>query len=147
MNTLRDIIEETAGRGVYATARGALVIDAVELMCREHVRVLLVGEMANPEGIISERDILERIVLVNRDPHTTRVEAAMSAPLVFLPADATASEALAFMSTHRVHQVPIMSDEAVVGVVSSTDLMRWATREQECEIRALTEYCCGKYPG
>jgi len=146
MSTLKEIVG-TRGRGVFATTPGAMVIEAVEIMCREHVRALLVGDAANPRGIISERDILERIVLQNRDPQTTRVESAMTAPLVSLPADATASEALAFMRTHKLHQVPIVTEEAIVGVVSSTELMRWATREQEYEIRALTEYCCGKYPG
>ena len=71
----------------------------------------------------------------------------MTAPLVSLRDDATGSEALAFLHTHHVHQVPIVSDEAIVGVVSSSDLLRWATREQASEIRALTEYCSGKYPG
>jgi CBS domain-containing protein len=146
MNTLKEIVE-TTGRGVFATSPLAMIVEAVEVMCREHVRALLVGDVGNPLGIVSERDILERVILPNRDPLTTPVELAMTSPLVSLPADATASEALAFMRTHRLHQVPIVSDEAVVGVVSSTDLMRWATREQEYEILALKEYCCGKYPG
>ena len=146
MSTLKEIVEST-GRGVFATNPWAMVIDAIELMCRAHVHILVVGDPANPRGIISKRDILERVVLQNRDPQTTRVESAMSAPLVSLPADATSSEALAFMRTHRLHQVPIVTDEAIVGVVSSTDLMRWATREQEHEIQALTDYCTGKYPG
>lgn len=146
MSTLRDIVEAT-GRGVFATIPSATVIDAVDIMCKEHVRAVLVGDVANPLGILSERDVLERVVLERRDPETTRVEFAMTAPLISLPADATASEALAFMHTHKLHQVPIVSEEAIVGVVSSTDLMRWATREQEYEIRTLTEYCCGRYPG
>jgi CBS domain-containing protein len=145
MSTLKEIVE-TTGRGVFATSPLSMVIDAVDLMCRQHVRALVVGDVTNPLGIISERDILERVVLERRDPQTTPVELAMSSPLVSLPADATASEALAFMRTHKLHQVPIVSDEAVVGVVSSTDLMRWATRAQEYEIRSLVEYCCGKYP-
>lgn len=146
METLKEIVEIT-GRGVFTTTARATVMEAVELMCRQHVRALLVGDVGNPEGIISERDVLERIVLQNRDPYATRVELVMTAPLVSLPADSTASEALAFMRTHKVHQVPVVAEEAIVGVVSSTDLMRWATRAQEREIVALTEYCSGKYPG
>jgi len=146
MRTLQDIVD-TTGRGIFATSPSARIIDAVGIMCREHVRVLLVGDAANPRGIISERDVLERVVLENRDPRTTPVEAAMTAPLVSLPADATAAEALAFLRANKLHQVPIVSEESIIGVVSSTDLMRWATGELEYEVRALTEYCCGKYPG
>lgn len=146
MRTVQEIAE-TTGRGVVATTRWAMVIEAVELMCAAHVRILLVGDVANPHGLISERDILERVILRKLDPQTTCVELAMSAPLVSLPASATASDALTFMRTHKLHQVAVASDEAIVGVVSSTDLMRWATREQADKIRTLTDYCAGKYPG
>lgn len=146
MTTLREIVE-TNGRGVCATEPHAMVSEAVELLCQKHIRALLVGDSADPVGIICERDVMERVIRMNRNPRTTPVEAAMTTPLVSLPEDSTPSEALAFMREHKLHQVPIMSEEAVIGVVSSTDLMRWATRAQEDEIRALTDYCSGKYPG
>ena len=146
MTTLMDIVRMN-GRAVCATGPHAMVSDAVESMCEKHVRALLVGELAEPVGIICERDILERVIRQKRDPEKTPVEAAMTKPLVSLPQDSSPSDALAFMRQHKLHQVPIVSEEAVVGVVSSTDLMRWATRSQEDDIRALTDYCSGKYPG
>src|ERR1035437_8892795 len=100
MSTLKEVIE-TTGRGVFATSPLAMVVDAAKVMWRQHLRPLLVGSVANPVGIVSERDILERVILTNRDPQTTPVELAMTAPLVSLPADSTASEALAFMRFHR----------------------------------------------
>ena len=124
-----------------------MVSDAVERMCREHVRTLLVVDGADPVGIISERDVLERVIRADIDPRTTAVEAAMTAPLVFLLEDCTPPDALAFMRQHRLHQVPIFANDTVVGIVSSTDLMRWATSSQETEIRELMDYCCGRYPG
>lgn len=146
MSTLADIVEET-GREVRATPADAMLIDAVAEMCRWHVRALLVGDLLDPIGMLSERDVLERAILGGRNPATTPVEAVMTAPLISLPLDCSPTEALDFMRAHRVHQVPILSDEAVVGIVSATDLMRWAARDQEFQIRALTEYCSGAYVG
>ncbi len=146
MSTLADIVE-TTGNGVHATRADAMLIDAVAEMCRWHVRALLVGDLVDPIGILSERDVLERAILGGRNPSTTPVDAVMTTPLISLPVDWSLGEALDFMRAHHVHQVPIVSEEAVVGIVSATDLMRWATRDQEFQIRALTDYCGGGYVG
>jgi CBS domain-containing protein len=146
MATLKDLVGGNR-HSVSFTTPCAMVSDAVERMCREHVRTLLVVDGADPVGIISERDVLERVIRADIDPRTMSVEAAMTAPLVFLLEDCTPSDALAFMRQHRLHQVPIFANDTVVGIVSSTDLMRWATIAQETEIRELMDYCCGRYPG
>jgi CBS domain-containing protein len=146
MNDLKEIVEAN-GNGIYAIDPRATVFDAVVQMCRVHVRSLLVGSVVDPVGIMCERDILERVIRVGLDPKATTVESVMSQPLVSLPEDATPSEALTFLRTQKVHQVPIVSDEAVIGMVSASDLMRWATDSLDDEIRMLNEYCSGKYPG
>jgi CBS domain-containing protein len=146
MHTLQQIVE-MKGCAVHATQPTAMVIEAVEQMCRLHVRALVVGELDEPLGIIAERDVLERVVLRGLDPKNTPVEAAMTTPLFSLPADSPPSMALEFMRQHKLHQVPIVGDESLIGVLSSGDLMRWAAQAQEHEILTLTEYFCGKYPG
>ena len=146
MSTLEDVVKANS-RSVCATGPEATVLSAVQQMCRFHVRALLVGDLADPIGIISERDILERVVLANLDPKATCVGTVMTTPLVLLPASSSPSEALEFMRHHRLHQIPILSEEAVTGVVSSTDLLRWAEGSLKYEVRRLTEYCSGKYPG
>ena len=103
--------------------------------------------MRDPVGIISERDILERVILRDLDPKTTPIANAMTAPIVLLPVDCTPGEALEFMRAHRLHQVPIVSAEALVGIVSSTDLLQWATSVKDLHIESLTDYCSGRYPG
>jgi CBS domain-containing protein len=146
MHTLQQIVDSKSHQ-VHATLPTAMVIDAVGRMCLLHVRALLVGELTRPLGIVAERDVLERIVLRNLDATTTPVEAVMTTPLISLPAESTASMALEFLREHRLHQVPIVSGDTVVGVVSSTELMRWAAHAHEYEIRSLTDYFSGRYPG
>jgi CBS domain-containing protein len=109
-------------------------------MCRWHVRALVVGDPDDPVGIVCERDVLERVILTGLDPRETKVADVMSTPVVSLPAHSGAEEALAFMRRHGVHQVPIQGDEALIGVVSRTDLMAWALRNREYEITTLTSY-------
>ncbi len=146
METLKDFVGRNRHE-VFFTPRHATVSEAVERMCEQHVRALLVVDGAEPVGIICERDVLERVIRADRDPHTMRVEAAMTSPLVYLKEECFRLEALDFLREHNLHQVPVVSKQMVVAVVSSTDLMRWAANSQESEIRELMDYCCGKYPG
>lgn len=144
--TLEDIVEKTSQR-VISIVPDAAVLDAVRAMCAHHVRALLVGDLADPVGILSERDVLERVVLTQQDPEKTLVRDVMSQPLVWLSLDCTAAEALEFLRVRHLHQVPVMSEDAVVGIVSSTDLLRWATVAAEADIRTLTDYCSARFPG
>ena len=137
MGTLEDVISSPS---VRTTSPDATVLSAVEAMCRWHVRALVVGDPAEPLGIFCERDVLERVVLAGRAPATTLVGSVMTAPLFFLPLDCTPEDALTYLSHHRVHQVPIAREEALVAVVSSSDLERWALRNLEAQVQALTSY-------
>lgn len=145
MTTLEDIVGMTSHH-VRCIAPEATVFDAVKSLCVHHVRALLAGDLADPVGIISERDVLERVILTQRDPCTTLVKDVMSTPLVWLSVDCTASEALEFLRVRHLHQVPVMSEDAVIGIVSSTDLLRWATVNADADIRTLTDYCSLRYP-
>jgi CBS domain-containing protein len=137
MGTLEDVV---SCDGVRTTKAGATVLEAVKVMCDWHVRAVVVGEPADPVGILCERDILERVVLRHLDPATTPVEAVMTRPLFQLPIDCSPSDALQYLREHRVHQVPVAGDEGLVGVVSSSDLRQWALRNLESEVDALTSY-------
>lgn len=144
MSTLEDIVQRSQQHVRYADPSSS-VFEAVDAMREHHVRALLVGTAADPVGIFCECDVLERVVLGRRDPDRTRVGEVMTAPLVFLPADASASEALDYLRQNRVHQVPILGEESVVGIVSSSDLMRWALDERDRELYSMRSYVSGWY--
>lgn len=152
MGTLEDVIASPdygyqRGQGaprvclpVRTTAPNATVLDAVEVMCRYHVRAVIVGEPSDPLGIVCERDILERVVLPQRDPATTLVVEIMTTPIFQLPLGCTPQDALDYLQLHHVHQVPVAGEEGLVGVVSSSDLRAWALRNLESEVDALISY-------
>jgi CBS domain-containing protein len=137
MTTLVDMLEETA-RHVCTTRPETSVLQAAAEMCRACVRALVVGDTGDPLGILCERDILERVLLAKLDPATTRVEQVMTAPLVSLHAGCTADEALDYIQRYGVHQVPVLGDEAIIGIVPATDLRRWALESREGAFSAYT---------
>ena len=147
MSTLGPILE-AKGHDIYATNVTATVDEAVSEMCRVKVGALLVlDEHRRPVGILSERDLLTRVLLAHEDPHTTIVSNVMTRDLTCIELDRTITEAMALMTNMHCRHLPVVVGGDVVGIVSIGDLVRRVSVEQEYEIRALHEYVEGQYPG
>jgi CBS domain-containing protein len=144
MDTIGRILEEK-GREVHAVAPDATVLAAVDQMCAHRIGALLVATADETLGIISERDILTRVILERREPAATRVERVMTRSVACVHIDDRVETAMAVMTDRRCRHLPVVSGARIVGMISIGDLVRWASRENEIEIRLLTEYVQGGY--
>jgi CBS domain-containing protein len=116
-------------------------------MCAEKVGALLVCDAGKPVGMFTERDLMNSVILARLDPATTTVGEVMSREVVYVEPTAAAAEAMAVMTERRCRHLPVASEGQLMGLISIGDLVRWASRNQEFEIRKLTDYIHGKYPG
>ena len=146
METLRPIIE-TKGTAIYRASPDDTVLAAVDEMCRRHVGALLVMKNGTPVGIISERDLLTRVLLERRDPAATSVAEVMTSEVVCVQPDTSPNEAMRIMTERRCRHLPVVSGESVIGLLSIGDLVRWTSQSQEYEINMLHDYVEGRYPG
>jgi len=149
METIREVLENK-GFDVYSTTIHATVDDAVVEMCRVKVGALLVvDDLGHPAGMLSERDLLIRVLLAHRDPAKTMVRDVMTPKVVCVREDQTIEGALALMTNARCRHLPVVRDEddEVIGVVSVGDLARVTLGDHEHEIEALHAYVEGRYPG
>ena len=144
MDSVGDILDEK-GREVHSIAPDATVFEAVEMMCARRVGALLVATSTATYGIISERDVMARVILERRDPAVTRVDQVMTHAVACVRPSTAAREAMAVMTERRCRHLPVVADGGIVGLVSIGDLVRAASREQEFQIRMLTEYVHGGY--
>jgi CBS domain-containing protein len=146
MDTIGHILKEK-GHAVHTTDPKATVLHAVEVMCGKKVGSLLVIEGGAPVGIITERDLMTDVVLARRDPAATRVEEVMATDVVCVDPSTPTEEAMAIMTEKRCRHLPVVEGTKIVGVISIGDLVRWASRNHEFQVRMLTDYIHGKYPG
>jgi CBS domain-containing protein len=144
MATLRPILE-TKGTAIHTARPADTILAAVEEMCRHHVGALLVMDEGVALGILSERDLLTRVLLERRDPTATRAADVMTTDLLCVDLDSSPNEAMRIMTERRCRHLPVVRDGKVVGLVSIGDLVRWASRNQEYEIRMLEDYVAGRY--
>lgn len=97
---------------------------AAELMERHDIGCLIVVSYENPVGIVTERDMLKKVVLKRRDPAKTKVGNVMSAPLITAQPQAEIREAVRLMNERRIKKLPVIENGNLIGLVSLTDVMR-----------------------
>jgi CBS domain-containing protein len=131
------------GRHVYTVEKGATVAEAVREMNEKGVGALLVTDGNGPVGIFTERDVLKRIVDADRDPALVHVAEVMTRQIITITTETRLEEAMAVMTERRFRHLPVMEGDEIVGMVSSGDLMRWVTINQEEYIRQVQEYITG----
>lgn len=116
----------------------ACITDAVRLMNRYNIGSLLVMDEGVLLGILTERDVLFRVVGQHLEPEATLVSDVMTRGLVTVTPYTTLREAMRLVTDQRVRHLPVLDDDQLVGIVSSGDLTRAITQALEKEVDALS---------
>jgi CBS domain-containing protein len=85
--------------------------------------VIVTTKDDKPIGIITERDIVVRVVAENTQPSKAAVKEIMSAPLITIDADRTISEAAREMNRQNIRRLAVMHRGRLVGIISSKDIL------------------------
>lgn len=143
MSTMQSVLAGKGDKRVHWISPEATVLEAVGAMCTLHVGALVVGDRSHAVGMLSERDVLTRVLLGKRDASGTLVGAVMTKSVVCIGLEREAQDAMTLMTERRVRHLPVVEHKAIVGIVSIGDLVRWMSEGQEYELRSLREYVTG----
>jgi CBS domain-containing protein len=135
------------GKDVLTIRRGATVFEAIQAMVQANVGSVIVTDGDAICGIFTERDYLRRIVLEGRTSKATPVIDVTTERLVVVDPTRSVEECMSMMTSERIRHLPVIDGGKLVGLVSIGDVVKHLSREREAEIRYLTEYIAGKYPG
>jgi len=102
----------------------ATIRQAAELMNLHEIGCVLVVDHEKPVGILTERDMLKRIICESRSPNTTKVISMMTKPLVTASPDMHAGDAAKLMFERNIKKLPVVENGRLVGLVTLTDLLR-----------------------
>jgi len=136
-------IENVMVVDVVTVEAEATVREAVELMNKNEIGCLVVvDEEEKPVGIITERDLLKRVLATRKDPVRSKVKDIMSKPLVTGTPHMDIEAAVRLMFKHKIKKLPILENGQLVGLVTLTDLVRF----QPQIIRILKELSSKQLP-
>jgi CBS domain-containing protein len=97
---------------------------AVEVMNEHEIGCLVVVNSGKPVGIVTERDMLKRIIHELREPENTSVMDIMSKPLIAAAPKMSAGDAAKLMFKRKIKKLPVVENGRLVGLVTLTDLVR-----------------------
>ena len=128
MTTLGDLVKD---RKLYSIEATRTVLDAARFMMEHNIGALPVLRNGQLAGILSERDVMNRVVAVGRTPGTTAVSEVMTANPRAVSADASVDECLFIMREFGFRHLPIVDGKDLKGLVSLRDILMHQASEME----------------
>lgn len=136
MSTLRDLINN---RKLYSMEATRSVLEAARYMMEHNIGALPVLRNGELVGILSERDIMNRVVAVGRTPGTTAVSEVMTSNPRAVSINESIEECLFIMQEFGFRHLPVMDGTELKGLVSLRDvLMRQAAEIERQTQRAAS---------
>jgi CBS domain-containing protein len=124
-DTVRDIVDTAfvtldentlvaeAAKALYAQERCTIVVTHLDAGSGQRI----------PVGIITERDIIFRVVAQNRGPYKVTLRDIMSAPIITIEADKSVEDAMAILHKHKINRLPVVHDSSIIGIVTTGMVM------------------------
>jgi CBS domain-containing protein len=126
----------------------ASVLEAVEVMAEHGVGAVGVVEDGTLRGIFTERDVMLRVVLKERDPKLTKVGDVMTSPAQTICDDTTEEDALVHMLERHVRHLPIVAkDGKLKAMLSIRNVLEHRVDELARELHSLDQYLLNDGPG
>jgi len=97
---------------------------AAELMNKHEIGCVIVVDQRKPVGIVTERDMIKRVICKSIEPEKARVHDTMSKPLIEVSPNMCAGDAAKLMLERNIKKLPVVENRRLVGLVTLTDLVR-----------------------
>ena len=117
-------VEDIMVEKVITVEADATVRDAAKLMNKHDIGCLVVVGKGKPIGIVTERDMLKRVLAESEELKRINVQEIMSKPLVKGKLGMEIESVAKIMFTKKIKKLPIVEKDKLVGLVTLTDLLR-----------------------
>ena len=144
-SNLTRLLEEK-GKEVVSVAPETTVREAARKMRDSKIGALLVMRDERLVGILTERDVLNKVVADYRDPDEVQVREIMTRDVVVIKPGRSVRDAMRIVTQKHLRHLPVVDHDQLIGMVSGGDLTRSIVAEEEGVIESLYEYIRGAYP-
>lgn len=142
---VRDVLKNK-GYDIYSISAQQTVYKAIAKMDELDIGALVVMDGTQLMGILSERDYRSKVILKGRTSKETEVNTIMTGDVYCVDPQDSVKSCMALMTDKKIRHLPVLENDAVIGVVSIGDLVKAIISKQKGEILNLRHYIQGQYP-
>lgn len=117
-------VRSVMAKPVITIKKNSSVREAAEIMSKKGVGSIVVTSEGKPVGIVTERDIVERVVARGLDASKVQMKEIMSKSLITTKGEMPIIEAIRMMQKKKIRRLLIMENKKLVGIVTQRDLLR-----------------------
>jgi transcriptional regulator with GAF, ATPase, and Fis domain len=130
-------VGEIMSRDVVGIQSKATVVEATEVMTGCSISCIVVLKGDEVVGVLTEKDLLKRVVALRKDPAEIKMEELMSSPVMTVPPDCTVFSASRIMEKMDVRRLVIMENKQLRGIVTQTDILKAVKKKLQVDITEL----------
>jgi len=104
----------------------ASILEVSRLMAKLDLGSIVIIDKERPVGIITEADIVRRVISKELDAKTTKAKDIMSSPLFNVTPDTQLTSAMRIMARNNIRRVVVLKKESLAGIITSRDILRWS---------------------
>ena len=117
------LVQDIMSEDVITIVLKASMAEAAKIMGAHHIGSLIVEVGGTPEGIVTERDLLSKVLAKGKDPEKVTVKEVLSSPLITIEPTATIREAAQTMISKKA-RLAVFTEGTLIGIITAADLIK-----------------------
>lgn len=142
INVLFQPVGQYCHRNVVTCTPDDPLVEAAAVMREHRISSLVVCVEAAPVGMVSDRDLRNKVVAQGLDPNSLTISDIMHSPLISIREDEFLFEALHRISRHGIHRLVVTGpDGGLAGIITDSDILRLQSKSPQRLVRRIEEAC------
>jgi CBS domain-containing protein len=117
------IVKNYMRKDISTISTEASATEASKTMSADKVGYLIALEKGRPVGIVTERDLVLKVMAEEKNPKEVKISECMSSPLVTIDPDSHIEEAVETMKKHGFRRLPVVKNDIIYGIFTARDLV------------------------
>ncbi|NOX71224.1 MAG: CBS domain-containing protein [Candidatus Micrarchaeota archaeon] len=117
------LVKDIMVQSVVTAPRKTTAVEAAKIMSEKGIGSLLIVEDEKLAGLVTDRDILTKVVAKGKDIHQTSVDEIMAKEVIYVKPDLDVEDAANVMIENGIKKLPVIENETLVGIVTATDII------------------------
>ncbi len=134
---------DSKGSDVLTVDPNATIREAIEKMAEISAGTALIMEKSSVVGIISERDVMRKVLLKGKRLHEVLVHEIMTTDLITITPDTSLEDCMKLITDKRIRHLPVLRDGNLCGIISIGDVVKYLIVEKDFKIKNLETYISG----